>query len=109
MRAHWSVPVLLTLTACAGGGSNAIGLFHAFLQDEQVKIVGVEAAGSGGIYDSMPMSSMPPIAEWSIAACIEASSGPCREFRLDASVGSSPDEEVYGTACLQPDGSWLIQ
>ena len=39
----------------------------------------------------------------------EASSGPCREFRLDASVGSSPDEEVYGTACLQPDGSWLIQ
>ena len=28
------------------------------------------------------------------------------EFRLDASVGSSPDEEVYGTACLQPDGSW---
>jgi tryptophan synthase beta chain len=35
------------ITACAGGGSNAIGLFHAFLQDEQVKIVGVEAAGSG--------------------------------------------------------------
>jgi len=39
----------------------------------------------------------------------EASSGPCREFRLDAAVGSSPDEEVYGTACLQADGSWLIQ
>lgn len=39
----------------------------------------------------------------------EASSGPCREFRLDASVGNSTDEEVYGTACLQPDGSWLIQ
>ena len=39
----------------------------------------------------------------------EQSSGPCREFRLDASVGDSPDEEVYGTACLQADGSWLIQ
>jgi surface antigen len=39
----------------------------------------------------------------------ERSSGPCREFRLDASVGDSPDEEVYGTACLQADGSWLIQ
>ncbi len=39
----------------------------------------------------------------------EASGGPCREFRLDASVGDSPDEEVYGTACLQADGSWLIQ
>ncbi|MFT5315211.1 MAG: tryptophan synthase beta chain, partial [Candidatus Krumholzibacteriia bacterium] len=35
------------ITACAGGGSNAIGLFHAFLTDENVKIVGVEAAGSG--------------------------------------------------------------
>ena len=39
----------------------------------------------------------------------ETNTGPCREFRLDASVGSSPDEEVYGTACLQADGSWLIQ
>lgn len=39
----------------------------------------------------------------------EKPSGPCREFRLDASVGNSPDEEVYGTACLQADGSWLIQ
>jgi len=39
----------------------------------------------------------------------ETQSSPCREFRLDASVGSEPDQEVYGTACLQPDGSWLIQ
>ena len=35
------------VTACAGGGSNAIGIFHAFLTDPEVKIVGVEAAGSG--------------------------------------------------------------
>ena len=35
------------LTACAGGGSNAIGLFHAFLGDGDVDMVGVEAAGSG--------------------------------------------------------------
>ncbi len=35
------------ITACAGGGSNAIGLFHAFLGDEEVRIVGVEAGGSG--------------------------------------------------------------
>jgi tryptophan synthase beta chain len=35
------------ITACVGGGSNAIGLFHAFLGDDAVKIVGVEAAGSG--------------------------------------------------------------
>ena len=35
------------VVACVGGGSNAIGLFHPFLNDEGVKIIGVEAAGSG--------------------------------------------------------------
>jgi tryptophan synthase beta chain len=35
------------LTACVGGGSNAIGLFHAFLNDADVRIVGAEAAGEG--------------------------------------------------------------
>lgn len=35
------------LVACVGGGSNAIGLFHPFLEDESVAIYGVEAAGDG--------------------------------------------------------------
>jgi tryptophan synthase beta chain len=35
------------LTACVGGGSNAIGLFHAFLNDRDVRMVGAEAAGEG--------------------------------------------------------------
>jgi len=35
------------LIACVGGGSNAIGLFYPFLNDETVKIYGVEAAGDG--------------------------------------------------------------
>jgi len=35
------------LVACVGGGSNAIGLFHPFLQDESVAMYGVEAAGDG--------------------------------------------------------------
>ncbi|NRA87452.1 MAG: tryptophan synthase subunit beta [Rhizobiales bacterium] len=35
------------LVACIGGGSNAIGLFHPFLDDETVKIYGVEAGGKG--------------------------------------------------------------
>jgi len=33
--------------ACVGGGSNAMGLFHAFLPDESVRIIGVEAGGDG--------------------------------------------------------------
>ena len=36
-----------TLVACIGGGSNAIGLFHPFLDDPSVKIIGTEAAGRG--------------------------------------------------------------
>ncbi len=35
------------LVACVGGGSNSIGLFHEFLGDEEVRMVGVEAGGKG--------------------------------------------------------------
>ena len=35
------------VTACVGGGSNAIGIFHAFLDDPSVRLVGMEAAGDG--------------------------------------------------------------
>jgi tryptophan synthase beta chain len=36
------------LFACVGGGSNSIGLFHEFLRDASVKMIGIEAGGSGG-------------------------------------------------------------
>jgi tryptophan synthase beta chain len=36
-----------TLVACIGGGSNAMGLFHPFLDDKSVRIIGVEAGGKG--------------------------------------------------------------
>src|ERR1700747_3554484 len=35
------------LIACVGGGSNAIGLFHAFIGDDEVRLIGVEAGGRG--------------------------------------------------------------
>lgn len=35
------------LLACVGGGSNAMGLFHAFVADPQVRLIGIEAAGEG--------------------------------------------------------------
>ncbi|MEI6281749.1 MAG: tryptophan synthase subunit beta [Alphaproteobacteria bacterium] len=35
------------VVACVGGGSNAIGIFHPFLNDEGVRVIGVEAAGDG--------------------------------------------------------------
>jgi len=36
-----------TIVACVGGGSNAMGIFYPFLEDESVKLIGVEAAGYG--------------------------------------------------------------
>ncbi|BDQ38809.1 tryptophan synthase beta chain [Pseudodesulfovibrio nedwellii] len=46
------------VTACVGGGSNAIGMFHHFVPDESVKLVGVEAAGTGepGCDNSAPLN-----------------------------------------------------
>jgi len=35
------------VVACVGGGSNSIGMFHPFIEDKSVRIIGVEAAGSG--------------------------------------------------------------
>ncbi|MGA8368125.1 MAG: tryptophan synthase subunit beta [Candidatus Acidiferrales bacterium] len=45
LRAEGRLPN--TLFACVGGGSNSIGLFHAFLGDAGVKMIGVEAGGRG--------------------------------------------------------------
>jgi tryptophan synthase beta chain len=36
-----------TIIACVGGGSNAIGIFHEFVEDEAVDLIGVEAGGTG--------------------------------------------------------------
>ena len=35
------------IVACVGGGSNAIGIFHPFIEDNEVRLIGVEAAGRG--------------------------------------------------------------
>ena len=45
LKAEGKLPA--TVIACVGGGSNAIGIFHEFIKDEKVKLVGVEAGGRG--------------------------------------------------------------
>jgi tryptophan synthase beta chain len=49
---RWQMPELAgrqpdIVVACVGGGSNAMGIFHEYLADERVQLVGVEAAGEG--------------------------------------------------------------
>src|SRR5437762_3928894 len=42
------------VVACVGGGSNAIGIFHGFVDDEDVRLVGVEAAGAASLGSGRP-------------------------------------------------------
>lgn len=46
------------VVACVGGGSNAIGLFYPLLKEKSIRIIGVEAAGTGepGCYNSAPLN-----------------------------------------------------
>ena len=39
---------------------------------------------------------------------IETAEGPCREFTIDSAKVGGETQQVYGTACRQPDGSWKI-
>ena len=52
------------LVACVGGGSNAIGLFHPFIEDSSVKIYGVEAAGHG--IEKGPVAHAAPLCAGSV-------------------------------------------
>jgi tryptophan synthase beta chain len=45
MKAEGKLPA--AIIACVGGGSNAIGIFHEFIKDKRVKLIGVEAGGRG--------------------------------------------------------------
>jgi tryptophan synthase beta chain len=45
LKAEGKLPT--AIIACVGGGSNAIGIFHEFLKDKKVKLIGVEAGGRG--------------------------------------------------------------
>lgn len=43
--------------ACVGGGSNAMGAFYEFIKDENVKLIGCEAAGLGADTPKLPLQS----------------------------------------------------
>lgn len=55
------------VVACVGGGSNAIGMLHPFVEDEGVRLVGVEAGGTGE-----PDVTTPHPSTWAAPACCTA-------------------------------------
>jgi len=88
--------------ACVGGGSNAIGIFHAFLDDAGVKLVGVEAGGRGaelGAHAARFSGGSPGVLHGAHSYLLQDSDG---QVALTHSVSAGLDYALVG-----PEHSWL--
>ena len=66
------------VVACVGGGSNAMGIFQAFIADEEVRLVGVEAAGAGlqtGRHSASLAAGSPGVLHGSLSYLLQDSDG----------------------------------
>jgi tryptophan synthase beta chain len=66
------------VVACVGGGSNAIGIFHAFVPDEEVELIGVEAGGTGlesGHHSASLAKGTPGVLHGSLSYLLQDSDG----------------------------------
>jgi tryptophan synthase beta chain len=67
-----------TVVACVGGGSNAMGIFHAFVPDADVQLVGVEAAGEGvltGRHSATLSTGTPGVLHGSLSLLLQDENG----------------------------------
>ena len=67
-----------TVVACVGGGSNAMGIFHAFVEDRSVELVGVEAAGRGldsGAHSASLQRGIPGVLHGSLSYLLQDENG----------------------------------
>ena len=67
-----------SVVACVGGGSNAMGMFHAFVSDVEVELVGVEAGGSGiesGRHSASLVAGTPGVLHGSLSYLLQDSDG----------------------------------
>ena len=88
--------------ACVGGGSNAIGIFHAFLADEGVKLIGVEAGGRGaelGQHAARFSGGSPGVLHGAYSYLLQDGDG---QISLTHSVSAGLDYALVG-----PEHSWL--
>ncbi len=90
------------LIACVGGGSNAIGLFHSFLDDDDVAMVGVEAGGRGsGLGDHAARFSggLPGVLQGTKSYILQDDDG---QIALTHSISAGLDYASVG-----PEHAWL--
>jgi tryptophan synthase beta chain len=90
------------LIACVGGGSNAIGLFHAFIRDKKVKMIGVEAGGLGvasGKHAARFAGGTPGVLQGTMTYLLQDADG---QINLTHSVSAGLDYAAVG-----PEHSYL--
>jgi tryptophan synthase beta chain len=90
--------------ACVGGGSNAIGLFHPFLGDAAVRLLGIEAGGRGpGLGDNAASltAGTPGVLQGSYTLILQDANGQVQETH---SVSAGLDYSGVG-----PEHAWLMQ
>ena len=88
--------------ACVGGGSNAIGLFHEFIPDDAVRLIGVEAGGAGVDGDEHAatlVAGEPGVLHGSLSYLLQDSDGQVMETH---SISAGLDYPGVG-----PEHSWL--
>jgi tryptophan synthase beta chain len=88
--------------ACVGGGSNAIGLFHAFLSDRAVQLIGVEAGGRGpnlGEHATRYRGGAPGVLQGAYSYVLQDEHG---QIALTHSVSAGLDYAMIG-----PEHAWL--
>ncbi len=91
-----------TLVACIGGGSNAMGLFHPFLDDKDIRIIGVEAGGKGvhtGEHAASLSGGRPGVLHGNLTYLLQDSDGQITEAH---SISAGLDYPGIG-----PEHSWL--
>ena len=91
-----------SLVACIGGGSNAIGLFHPFLDDDAVRVIAVEAAGEGietGKHAASLSAGMPGVLHGNRTYLLQDQDGQINEAH---SISAGLDYPGVG-----PEHAWL--
>jgi len=91
-----------SIFACVGGGSNAIGMFHPFLEDAGVRLIGVEAGGRGeklGEHAARFSGGAPGVLHGAYSYLLQDSEG---QVALTHSVSAGLDYALVG-----PEHSWL--
>jgi tryptophan synthase beta chain len=91
-----------SIFACVGGGSNAIGMFHPFVDDQGVRLIGVEAGGSGaelGLHAARFSGGSPGVLHGAFSYLLQDADG---QVALTHSVSAGLDYALVG-----PEHAWL--